>query len=220
MARRLDGGRRVPGWARRAARQELVGVRERGRALGGRMELGAEPAQRPVGLGSQEQHGERHPEVDRARRESESDGHRDERDGQRGHQLEDGGRGEGDLEGVDGGPAVAVGDRPDGADLGLGATVRDQGRQAADHVEEVPRERLEGSPLHPGAVARGQSDEDREDRHQRQGERHDESRERVEPGDGGQRDDRQHGGRHQGGEIARHVGLDPGHATRRQHGEP
>ena len=166
------------------AGEQRVGLGQRGRALGGRVELGADPAQRPVGLGGEQQHGERDPEVHRARGEPQSHRHRDQRDGQRGDQLEDRRGGEGHLEGLHRGAAVAVGDRPDGADLRLGAAVRDQRRQAADHVEEVARQGLEGAPLVPGAVARGQPDEDREDRHEGEGERHDEARQRVEPGDG------------------------------------
>ena len=201
------------------AGQQRVGIGQGRGALGGCVELRSDAAQRPVGLRRQEQHGERDPEVDRPGGQPQSDGDRHQRDRQRGDELEHGGGGEGDLEGVDGRPAVAVGDRADGRHLGLGPPVRDQRRQAPHHVEEVARQRLHRAPLGPGPVAGGEADEDCEDRHERQGQRHDEPRQGVEPGDRDEGEDGQDGSGHQRREVAGDVGLDPGHAAGGEHRE-
>ena len=52
------------GLGRSGPRQQLVGRREGGGALGGGVELRADPAQRPVGLGGEQQHDQRGPEVE------------------------------------------------------------------------------------------------------------------------------------------------------------
>ncbi len=175
-------------------------------------------AQRPVGLRREQQHGERDPEVDRPGRQPQPDGHRHQRDRQRGHQLEDRRRGEGDLERVDGRAAVAVGDRPDGADLRLGAPVRDQRRQAPHHVEEVARQRLQRAPLASGP-GRGSSG--------RRATANTGTSGRVSattsPDSGSSQviaasvTTGSTGGRHQRREVAGDVGLDPGHAAGGEH---
>ena len=213
------GGQRRAGLDQAGPRQEAVGVGEGGGALGCRVELRAHAAQRPVGLGGEQQDGEGDLEADAPRREPQAHRHRHQRDGQGGDQLQHRRGGEGDLEGVDGRAAVAVRDGPDRGDLRLGAAVGDEGRQPAHHVEEVPRERLERAPLRAGAVAGREPDQHREDRDQRQRQRDHQARERVEPGDRGERDEGEDDGRHERGEVARDVGLDAGDAAGGQHDE-
>ena len=72
-------------------------------ALGGGVELGADPAQRPVRLGRQQQHDERSAEGQDALRESDADRHRDQRDRQRRDQLQHRRRRERDPQGAEGG---------------------------------------------------------------------------------------------------------------------
>ena len=110
-------------------------------------------------------------------------------------------------------------DGADRGDLRLGAAVGDEGRQPAHHVEEVPRERLERAPLRAGAVAGGEPDQHGEDRDQRQRQRDHEARERVEPGDRGERDEGEDDGRYERGQVAGDVGLDAGDAAGGQHDE-
>ena len=162
---RRRGGRRGRGCPgrparRRAGGEQGAGLLEGRGALGGGVELRADPAQRPVGLGARSSttmavQKSRCPAASRrptltatsatemvATSSSAPGGH------------------EGDPERVDGGPAVAVGDPPDRAGLRVRAPVGHQGRQAADHVEEVPRQGRQQLPLLVGPLLGGVADED------------------------------------------------------------
>ena len=87
--------RRVRGAAARS-----LGRLERRDALGGGVELRADPAQRPVGLRRQQQHHQRGAQVEVAGGEPDADGDRHQRDRQRGDQLQHRRGGEGDPQRV------------------------------------------------------------------------------------------------------------------------
>ena len=94
--------------------------------------------------------------------------------------------------------------------------MRDQRGQATNHVDEVPGELVEESPLAGHLVAGAHPDQRREDRHERKGQHDDEG---GEPVLGRDRDDREQGedGREQQRrQVARQVGLDRRHAARRK----
>ena len=149
---------------------EQLDLLEGGHAFGGSMELRPDPAQRPVGLGCQEQHHQRGREVHPAGLEPQPDLDRHEGDRQRGHQLQGDRRGEGDLERRHGHLAVTVGDPADRAPLGLGATVGDQGGQPLHHIEEVTGQLRQDLPLPIGRIPGRHPDQGGEDRDQGEGE--------------------------------------------------
>ena len=151
------------------ARQELVDALEGRDALGRGVELGADPAQGPVGLRRQEQHDQGRAQTQVAAVEADADGDRDQGDREGGDQLEDGRAGEGDAQGLEAGPAVALGDLADAGGLGLRTPEGDQRGETAHHVEEVAGQRRQGAPLALGPVAGGQTDEGAEDRDQGKG---------------------------------------------------
>ena len=153
------------------------------------MELRADPAQRPVRLGSEQQHGQRGAEVQRPGGQAETDADGDQRDREGRDQLQRHRRRERQPQRLDGGPPVAVGDRPDRRRPAPGPPVRDQGRAARG-----PR-RGSARPGPPAAATAGaarsrvdEPDEGGEHRHQRQG-----ARARSAPLTQSEPDDRGHG---------------------------
>ncbi len=200
--------RHRPGPAVRGGREQRVDLLEGRRPLRRGMELRPDPAQRPVGLGRQQQHHQRRPQVQRPGRQPQPDHDRHHRDRQRGHQLQHRRGRERQPQRVQGGPAVAVGDAADGRALRAGPLVGHQRGQPVHHVDEVTRQRGQRPPAALGAVAGGQTDEHREHRHQRQRHRDDAGREQVLGGDREQRERRQHHGQHQGRQVAGQVRVD------------
>ena len=183
------------------------------------MELGADPAQRPVRLGGQQQHDQRGLEVEATGGQPQPDEHGDQRDRQRRDQLEHRRRGERDLERRQGGVAVARGDHPDPVALQRGPVVGDERGKTADQVDEVAGQRGQQPPLAVRPVPGGQADEHGEHRDQRQRHRRGQRSRPVDPRHGEQRRGRQHHGHHEGGQVAGQVGLDGRDAPGQQHGE-
>ena len=148
-------------------------------AFGGRVELGTDPPQRPVRLGSQKKHEQRRAELHPSGGESDPDGDGHQGNGQGGYQLQDCGRGEGKSQGAERGAPVAIGDLANACRLGSGTAIRHERGQPADDIEEVSRQRRHGAPLLLGPVAGGQSDQSSEDRDQGQCHQHDGGAEKV-----------------------------------------
>ena len=186
------------------------------RTLGGRVELRPDPAQRPVGLGGEQQHHQGDRELHRPGRQPEPHGHRDEGDRERRHQLEHRGRREREPQGGQGGAAVGVRHPADRAGLGGRAAVHDQRGQAAHHVHEVPGQAAQGLPLPLRPVTGGEPHEGREDGDEGQGHGDDAGREQVLGRDRDERQRGQHHGQHQGRQVPRQVGVDRGDAPRDQ----
>ena len=181
------------------------------------MELRADAAQRPVGLGSQQQDGQRGLQAEVAGREAQAHRDGDQGDRQRGDELEHRRRGEGQLQDVAVRTAVAVGDLADPRRLGARPPVGHQGRQTPDHVDEVAGQLRQRLPLPLRAVPGRQPDEDGEDRHEREGERDDDRAGAVLGGQGEQGEHGQDAGHDERGQVAREVGLDRGDPTSGQH---
>ena len=164
MTAAIGAGRRWRRGAAAAPRGTVVSVVHRlegGGALGGGVVLGPDPAQRPVGLRREQQHGQRRLQAEVTAGQPESGDHGDQGDREGGDQLERGRGGEREPEHVAVGPAVAVGDLPDPRRLGGGAPVGDQRRQPAHDVDEVAGRAGPGAatagPRAPGWTARSGS---------------------------------------------------------------
>ncbi len=185
-------------------------------ALRGGVELRAHAAQRPVRLRGEEQHDQGGAQVEVALGQARADHDRDQRDRERGDQLEHRRGGEGQPERRQRGPAVAVGDRADHRRLRPGTAEGDQGGQPAHHVEEVARQRGHRAPLGLGTVAGRQAHQRPEDRQERQGGQHDHRGHQVLQGERDDGEQRQHGGQHQRRDVAREVGLGGRDPTGRQ----
>ena len=240
--------RRLPRLHRRALRRRSVDVQhpvggqlgQGRRPVGGVVELGADPADRPVRLRRQQDGHQTHGEVHRAVGQPQPDRHGHQRDRDGGQQLEGGGREERGPQGGRRGHPVPVADLPHHADLVVRAAVGHQRGQPPDHVEEVAAELGHRPPASLGLLLGVLAHERGEDRQQRQGEHDDERAPHVHHGqhDHGQRrhdrggDERRQvagdvglEGRHPvGGPRQRHVGrrtllLGAGRPAA-QHGEP
>ena len=101
------------------------------------VELRPQPPQRQVQLGRQDDHGQPGLEPEAAVHEPHPGRHGDERDAERGRQLEHRPGQEADAQGLHGRRAIALADLADDARLILGAAERPQRRQAPYHVEEM-----------------------------------------------------------------------------------
>ena len=143
-------------------------------AVGGGVELLPDAADRPVGLGGEEDGDEGGAEVHRPVGEPQADGHRDDGDADRGEQLEGGRAEEGDAERLHRRPTVALADVTHHLDLTSRAPEVDEGGQPAHDVEEVTSEAGERGPTALGRVGRRAPDEGGEDGQQRHGQHDDE----------------------------------------------
>ncbi len=208
---RTGGGTAVRG-VRSDLREQLLGRREGGGALGSGVELRAHPPQRPVGLGGEQQHHQRRTQVQRATRQPEPDDDRDQGDGQGGDQLEHRGGREREPQRRQGRAAVLVGDPADGRRLRPRPSVYDERREALHDVDEVPGQGAERRPLPVRPVTGGHPDQDGEHRHQRQGDGDDPGSQQVLGGDRDQGQRREDDGEQQGRKISREVGVDRGDA--------
>ncbi len=149
------------------------------------MELGPDPADRPVGLGSQEDGEQPGPERHRAVGEPQPDADGDDGDRDRGEELESGGGEEGDPQRAHRGAAVLLADLGDDLDLALGPAVADEGGQPPHDVEEVAGQGGEGRPPPFRVGLGGAADEGGEERQERQGEDDDQGAQPVDPQQGG-----------------------------------
>jgi hypothetical protein len=131
--------------------EDLLGCAQ---ALRAGVEVGADGAQRQVGLRGEDQHQERGLEADVAVQQTQPDRHRDEGYRDARQQLEHQGGEEGEAERRHGRPAVAVGHGADGLDLRLRAAEDLERGQPGHHVEEVARQPLQGPQLAVGVAAR------------------------------------------------------------------
>ncbi len=184
------------------------------------MELGADPADRPVGLGRHQDGEQAGLQGHRPVGEPHADGDRDDRDRDRGEQLERGRRHEGDPQGAHGGGAVALAHLTDHLHLALGAAVADEGGQAAHDVEEVARQRRERGPLLLGLGLGGAPDQGGEERQEGEGEQHDQAADPVDPEERGERQHRHDGAGDERGEEAGGIRLDRGGALGREGDRP
>lgn len=183
-------------------REDLLGGRE---ALGRRVVLRPDLADRQIRLRGQDQDHQTGVEVEFTVDEAHADRDGDERHRQGRQQLQGEGGEEGDPQGAQGGAAVVGGDGADRRGLGLGPPEDLQGRQPGDDVQEVPGEPGQQLPLpvHPGLG--GPADQDHEQRDERQGDDDDRRRHPVlgdDPGEHRHRhDDREAELREVAGEV-------------------
>ena len=160
--------------------EQAVGSRAR---VGARMELRGQVPQRQVELGREHENGERRLEADPPVDEADSDGDCDERDAERGSELEHGSGEEGHSERAHRGPAVLLADLRDALGLDAAPVERPECREPADHVEEVRREQHECLPPRTCLTFRVPAHEPHEQGHERQGQEHDARRDEVDSGD-------------------------------------
>ena len=172
------------------------------------MEVGADGAQRQVGLRGEDQHEEGGLEADVAVQQPQADRDRDERDGDAGQQLQHQRGQERQTEGRHRRPPVAVGHRADGLDLRLRSAEDLERRQAGHDVEEVSRQPLQRAQLTVGVAAGRRSDEHHEHRDQGECDRDDDRREPVLCGDHGQDGERHDHGQHELRQVAREVAVE------------
>ena len=178
------------------------------------VELRPEPPQRQVQLGRQDDHGQPGLEPEAAVHEPHPGRHGDERDAERGRQLEHRPGQEADAQGLHGRRAIALADLADDARLILGAAERPQRRQAPYHVEEMRRQPAQRVPPLARPLLGVAPDQPHEHRHQRQRQQHDQRGEQVHERDPGDHDDRDDGGEHRLRQVAREIavqGLDAVH---------
>ena len=180
------------------------------RPVGGVVELGADPADRPVRLGRQQDRGEPDDEVHPAVRQPQPDRHRHHRHRDRRQQLQRGRRQEGRPQRGDARPPVPLPDLAHHVHLRSRPPVGHQRRQAPHHVEEVPGQQLHRAPPALRLIARVHADERREDRQQRQRQHDDERAPRVHHHEGDQRQRRHHGRGDERGEVAGDIRLEGG----------
>ena len=118
-----------------------------GHAFGGGVVLGPDPTQRQVGLGREDQYEQAGAQVEAAVDQSQTDSDRDQRDRQRGQELQDERGQECQPQSSHGGASVGVGDVTDRRDLRGVAVERLEGWQSGDDVEEVVGQPGEGAEL-------------------------------------------------------------------------
>ena len=151
--------------------EDLEDVPGRGGALGAGVELRADRAQREVGLGREQQHEQCGLVAHVPGQQAQPDLHRDERGGQRGRQFQHEAGQERDAQRGHGGGPVLVGDPADHLGLALAPAEQLERGQALHHVEEVAAEPGQQPPLALGDRLGVPTDQDGEERDQRQGER-------------------------------------------------
>ncbi len=197
----LHGRRRGGAGDRRGGLQDGEDLVRRRQTLLRGVVLGADLPQRQVGLGGEQQHHQAGVEVEVAVHQAHADA-----DGDQGHrngrqQLQGERRQERDPQRPQRAAPVVVGDAADVVGLCLGAAEDLQGGEAADHVEEVPGQPGQPTPLPVHVGLRGPPDQ-----------RHEQRDEGQRGGDGGgghpvvRHDPRQHGhGDHDGQAELREV---------------
>ena len=176
-----------------------------------------EEAERKVRLGGEDEDEQGGGEAQVATEQTKADGHRHERHGEGGQQLEDQRREERHPQGGHGGRAVAVRDVADRGHLGLGPAEDLEGREAGHHVEEVAGQALEQTGLASHPNLRRGAHQRHEQRDQRHRHRDDHRRDPVGPqhhDDDGDRDD---DGQEQLREIPGEVAVQGVDAAGRQH---
>ena len=177
---------------RRRRRSARVGEVEQplrdGGAVGARVELRSEVAERQVELRCEDENGERGLEADASLGQPHADDDGDERDPQRRRQLEDRAGEERDAERSHRRPAVLLAHLGDPRSLRVRAVEGAQRRQAAHDVQEVVREERQRLPALPCAPLGVAPDEPHEDRDERKRQQHHAGGEEVD-----RRDKREHG---------------------------
>ena len=212
----------VTGWVRRSASPAGVTVGWRGLgqledvegalcrrgALGAGVELGADVAQRQVGLRGEQQDEQRGlvPDVPGQQPQPHLHGHQ--RGRQRGGQLQHERRQERDPQGGHGSGPVLAGHVLDDLGLGPGAAERLERGQALDHVEEMAAEPGKQQPLAPGARGAVAADEDGEERDERQCHGYDQPGQPVRGGHPGQYRQRHQAGEHERRQVPGEVGVE------------
>ena len=202
--------------------QDGEGLVDGSQSVGAGMELGADLAQRKIDLWGQDEDDERRLEVHRPREQTQTDGDRDQRDGQRGEQLEDHRRQERNAQGRVGRPPVRVAQGPHPGGRPTLTPERDQRWQACQQVDDLRAQTLHRGQAPGGGLLRHPPDQRHEQRHQRQSGSNDQRRQQVVD-----RHDQQHHGGHDSGqeqlrEVAREVRaqvLQPD-TDQRQHARP
>ena len=182
------------------------------------MEARADAAQREVALGSEQQHDQGGREAETARGEPQADFDRDQRHRQSGDQLQGERRQECHPERTHRGGAVLLGDRADRVALCLRPTEQAQGREPFDDVEKVTAQLLQDGPLSLRAALGHPSDQDHEDRDERDGHGDEEGGDRIDREDDEPGDERDRHSERQCGEELTHVGLEFVDAGRRDRG--
>ena len=177
-------------------------------AVGGGVELRADPSDRPVGLGRQEDRGEADEELHRPGRQPQTDDDRDDRDRDRRQQLQGGGGHEGQPQGAHRRAAVPLAHGADDLNLALRPPVAHEGRKSPHDVEEVPGEVAQRAPPAVGVLLRRRPDEGGEEGEERHGEDDDDRARPVHDDEAGDREHRHDRGRDERGEVLRDVGLD------------
>ena len=133
--------------------------------------VGAEGAEREVGLGREDEHEERVLEAHVPPEEAQAHGHGDKCDRHGGQQLQYQGGEEGQPQRRHGGRAVAVRHRRDRSGLRLRPSEDLEGGEPGHDVEEVAGQLLQRSHAGGGAVLGGGADERHEERDQREADR-------------------------------------------------
>ena len=177
-------------------------------AVGRGVELGTDPADRPVGLRGQQDGEQAGLQRHRGVGEPQADGDGDDGDRDRGEQLQGRRRHEGQLQRAHRRDPVPLAHLADDLDLALGAAVADEGGQAAHHVEEVAGQRGQRRPALLGLGLGGAPDQRGEEGQQGEGEQHDEAAEPVDPEQRGQGEHRHDGAGDERGEEAGGIRLD------------
>ncbi len=190
-----------------------------GQAVGARVELRAELAQRCVELRRENQDRQPGLETEPTAVETNADGDRDERDAQRRRQLQHRSGEEADPQRAHRGPPVLLAHLDDRLGLSPTAVERAKGRQPAHDVEEVRREQPQRVPALPRALLGVPADQPHEERHERERHQHDQGGLDVDPRRPGEHRDRHEAGEHDLGQVAAEVGLEPVHALNRGGGD-
>ena len=211
-ARHLARRDEAAGRHRRRGVEQVEQPRRDRHAVGARVELRAQPPQRQIQLGREDQNGQCRLEREAAAREPHADGHRDERDAERGRQLEHRAGQEGDPQRAHRRPPVPLADLRDRRRLRLAAVERAQRRQAAHDVEEVRREQPQRLPALARPLLGVAADQPHEDRHERQRQQHHPRRLQVDRGDPAEHRERDDAAEHELRQIAREVRLERVHA--------
>ena len=196
--------------------EDLEGAPRGGGPLGAGVELAAGVAQRQVGLGGEQQDQQRRLIADVTVQQPQADLDRDQRGGQGRGELQDQGGQERHPQRRHGRLAVGAGHLLDHLGLGPGPAEQLQRRQAAHHVEEVPAEQGQQPPLPLGLSPGVPSDQDPEQRDQRQGRRDDHRGDPVRERDPDQDRQRDQHGQHQLRQVPGKVGVQPVQALGRQ----
>ncbi len=199
--------------------EQLEDLLGRLHSVGAGVVVGAEGAEREVGLGSEDEHEERVLEAHVPAEEAQAHGHGDERHRHGGQQLEYQGGEEGQPQRRHGGRAVAVRHRCDRSGLGLRPSEHLEGGQPGHDVEEVAGQLLQRSHAGGGAVLGGGADERHEERDQREADRDQGGADPVRAGDDADDRDGDDDGEEELGEVAREVAVERVDPGRHEHAE-